>query len=60
MAAQDSTPPDAPRIPVDRRALPALMARAPRLRRFQLTIETDPYGDTRAYLERLPAQAVRS
>lgn len=60
MADRNCTSTTTQRIAVDRRALPALMARPQRLRSFQLTIETDRYGDTRAYLERQRAQAVRS
>ena len=60
MAASNSTPSTPCRIAVDRRALPALMARPQRVRPYQLTIETDPHGDTRAYLDGQRAQAVRS
>jgi len=40
------------RIPVERNALPALLARRARLGRYKLRIETDRYGDTIAFLER--------
>ena len=60
MAALNPNPFAPCRIVIDRRALPALLARPERMRPFQLTIETDRHGDTRAYLERQQAAAVRS
>lgn len=44
----------------DPRAIAALLARSAHIGRQLVTIETDRRGETVAYLERQPAQAVRS
>jgi hypothetical protein len=46
----------APRIQIDHRAMTSLLSRQ---RSVRLTVETDHHGETRAYLQRQAAQAVR-